>query len=323
MLDISKQESKEILLKLGMSNEFIETLALKQKNGERITKFVKFVDINGKERLVNMPDSPEEIEEKERLHKEYEERKRLHKDVRKIKSVEILKRQEEYINKFIKEHPSCDKNLIWRFFSKVNIKGEDECWEWLNCTNSGKYGLFNYQNKPCLSHRISYIIYHESILNNMDVLHRCDNTFCVNPNHLFLGTQIDNMIDRTNKNRGYIPSGEKNKWAKYTWKEIKEIRKDSINGMSAYEICGKYKIPLTTVYYITNNKSWIDNNYIPFRVYSGCNKGETNPNSKLTQKNVNDIREKYNNGRKIISLAKEYNVHRMTISDIVHFKVWK
>ncbi len=88
-----------------------------------------------------------------------------------------------------------------RFFSKVNIKGEDDCWEWeAGCFTNG-YGEFTCCGKKYKAHRFSYEFFYGKIQEDLDVLHICDNPKCVNPRHLILGTNQDNIDDRNNKGR--------------------------------------------------------------------------------------------------------------------------
>lgn len=92
-----------------------------------------------------------------------------------------------------------------RFLNKVKIKGINECWEW-NAAYRGKYGVFSIKGKNIDAHRVSYTLFKGEIPENMYVCHTCDNTKCVNPNHLFLGTHSDNMKDAFKKGRLNIPT---------------------------------------------------------------------------------------------------------------------
>ena len=89
-----------------------------------------------------------------------------------------------------------------RFYKKIKIV-ESGCWEWqaARYNNKHMYGSFSYNGKKTLAHRASYVIYNGDIPNGLLVCHTCDNEKCVNPNHLFLGTQKDNMQDMISKNR--------------------------------------------------------------------------------------------------------------------------
>ena len=98
-----------------------------------------------------------------------------------------------------------------RFWSKVNkTENPNECWEW-NAALRGKYGAIKYNKKVIDAHRLSYIIKFGEINNSkLFVCHKCDNTLCVNPNHLFLGTHSDNMKDAFQKGKLNILEISKN-----------------------------------------------------------------------------------------------------------------
>ena len=87
-----------------------------------------------------------------------------------------------------------------RFWSKVE-KG-DGCWLWRGAIGShGRYGQFNVVNRSRPSHRVAWELVNGPIPAGLYVLHRCDVGLCVNPAHLFLGTQKDNMADMMAKGR--------------------------------------------------------------------------------------------------------------------------
>jgi hypothetical protein len=87
------------------------------------------------------------------------------------------------------------------FWEKVIQTETDHCWEWIGATQSQGYGSFSINGKTYLAHRISYTICHGDIPEGLCVLHHCDNRLCVNPGHLFLGTNFDNIQDMVRKNR--------------------------------------------------------------------------------------------------------------------------
>lgn len=77
----------------------------------------------------------------------------------------------------------------------------DSCWIWNAATRSTGYGVFSFNGKPETASRVSYRLYCGDIPNGLHVLHKCDNRICVNPEHLFLGTNKDNVEDRKSKGR--------------------------------------------------------------------------------------------------------------------------
>lgn len=111
------------------------------------------------------------------------------------------------------------KNKEDRFWKRVDKGKENECWEW----RAGKtrkvvgYGSFFWNNKRILSHRYSWEFHFGKIPKGNSVLHKCDNSICVNPNHLYLGTQADNCKDMAKRER-------KEKTLKITNDGVKLIR---------------------------------------------------------------------------------------------------
>lgn len=88
-----------------------------------------------------------------------------------------------------------------RFYDKVMPEPNTGCWLWLSTTNWKGYGQFWINGKYQMAHRISYLWNVADIPDGLLVLHTCDNPSCVNPDHLRVGTNQDNMTDRNKKNR--------------------------------------------------------------------------------------------------------------------------
>ena len=95
-----------------------------------------------------------------------------------------------------------DDKTIERFYKKILF---DDCWIWNGAIRTSGYGGFSLNGKNCYAHRVSYEIHSGKIEKNLFVLHRCDNRKCVKPQHLFLGTQEDNMKDMNKKGRHFSP----------------------------------------------------------------------------------------------------------------------
>lgn len=93
------------------------------------------------------------------------------------------------------------RHIPARFLNKIQINTANDCWLWEAHRQIGGYGVFRYDGKVRMAHRVSFTIFHGEFADNMDVLHKCDTPACVNPAHLFLGTHTDNMNDASKKKR--------------------------------------------------------------------------------------------------------------------------
>lgn len=88
-----------------------------------------------------------------------------------------------------------------RFLEKV-LKTKD-CWIWVGSRKSSGYGCFWYNGKVWTAHRFSLYFFKNLDVQGKVVCHSCDNRYCVNPDHLWIGTQKDNVHDMIKKNKHY------------------------------------------------------------------------------------------------------------------------
>lgn len=143
---------------------------------------------------------------------------------------------------------------------KVEIDPTTECWNYVG-RQSGRYPRVTYDKSKYQLHRLSWKLTYGDIPDNLYVCHKCDNTKCCNPSHLFLGTQYDNMQDMVRKGRNSDTSGEFNGRAILDWEVVKFIREDYQSGMPTKRLSEKYKVPPTTITNIVHNYTWVDVKY--------------------------------------------------------------
>lgn len=141
---------------------------------------------------------------------------------------------------------------IARFFSKVDVVGEAECWEWMASRNPNGYGAFCALGTTFAAHRFSYMLANGKIEDpELVVRHKCDNPACVNPRHLETGTHQDNMLDRSMRMR--TPRGAKNGRAKLTDEDVLAIYKDK---RFSTDIARDYNVGADTVRRIKKGTGW-------------------------------------------------------------------
>ncbi len=110
-----------------------------------------------------------------------------------------------------------------RFWART-VKGK-KCWKWTGSKDKYTRGRLLYQGKTLIAARVAYNLLVGSIPKGLCVCHKCDNPNCVNPKHLFTGTQKDNVRDSVSKGRNYVARGEDHNRAKLTESIVLECRK--------------------------------------------------------------------------------------------------
>lgn len=131
------------------------------------------------------------------------------------------------------------------------------CWEWLASKDKDGYGIFTILGKKLPAHRASWRLYHTQggqpifeIPNDVEVLHKCNNTSCVNPDHLYLGTQKQNIQDQINA--GTFVLGSSNGMAKLDEQKVRDIR---ASDRSNRELATLYGVSYYTIW-DARNRRW-------------------------------------------------------------------
>lgn len=137
------------------------------------------------------------------------------------------------------------------FLSKVEVK--DECWIWKGALDEYGYGKYKVEGKTKKAHRVAYEIFLEKIPPGKIVCHMCDNPQCVNPHHLWTGTQKDNMQDRSKKGRAPSHTGRPRRLNKEKVLLIRELYNE---GNSQRAIGRMIKHPTHLIHCVVNKKTW-------------------------------------------------------------------
>jgi hypothetical protein len=135
-----------------------------------------------------------------------------------------------------------------RYWEKVDRGTKDECWEWTASTANG-YGRFHIDDGLEYAHRLSLRFDGVELDEESNVLHKCDNRLCVNPNHLYLGDQSDNLKDA--RNREHLEH-------QLTQDEVDEIRrKYESDDHSQYDLAAEYGVTQQAISCIVREEVWV------------------------------------------------------------------
>lgn len=146
----------------------------------------------------------------------------------------------------------CKKNDELLLWEKVEKKSTDECWPWLGQVTKSGYGRVRFNGGRYYAHRVIFWMQNPGSIElaapKIDrdtvgfILHKCDNPICCNPNHLFVGSQLDNIRDRDRKNRHADFSGEKNPNSKFNMEQVLFIKKQKADGKSVKALAFEYGV---------------------------------------------------------------------------------
>lgn len=146
------------------------------------------------------------------------------------------------------------KKIVDRFWAQVDMGMG--CWNWKGSPSGNGYGELQLagSRKKVRAHRFSWELHFAPIPNGLFVCHRCDNRMCVNPAHLFLGTQEDNMRDAASKLR--MPHGEGQHLAKLNDVSVALIRRRHSAGESLAALAVEYGVTKQAVWHVVHRKTW-------------------------------------------------------------------
>lgn len=133
------------------------------------------------------------------------------------------------------------------------------CWEWAKYRNAKGYGSVWYKGSMRLAHRVSYETFNGEIPDKLFVLHKCDNPSCINPGHLFLGTNQDNMDDKMEKGRHKVGNlkGSEHGASKLTDSNVRIIKALlAKTGMVQHNIATFFGVSDATISFIKSGNRW-------------------------------------------------------------------
>lgn len=210
------------------------------------------------------------------------------------------------------------------FAGRWTVDATTGCWLWTGPTNPRGYGmtaaLAKGKRRSSSAHRASYEIHRGPIPAGMHVLHRCDVRLCVNPGHLFLGTNADNVADRQAKGRQ--SKGERQGFAKLTEADVLAIRRLG-RSVSQRKIAAQFGVDSTVVSRILRRHTW---KHLPGEpgvapVDTQDNRGEGCATATLTMEKVLAIR-RLRGRSSNKEIAARFGIHNSWVSRLLHRKAW-
>jgi hypothetical protein len=157
---------------------------------------------------------------------------------------------------------------VARFWSKVNVT-QYGCWEWKGSKQRKGYGTFRLLGRTELAHRVAWALFNIEAQANLSICHDCDNPSCCRPNHMFEGTNADNVADSIAKQRPRGPApgtdstppekrarGSRHPATSLSDEDVKQLRRDAKGGTLRRELANRYGISMSTVSNITSRRTW-------------------------------------------------------------------
>lgn len=150
-------------------------------------------------------------------------------------------------------HKALRKDMIASFWEKVDKAGANGCWNWTASQKEKGYGQFIWNGKMNRAHRLAWKLLRGDP-GDKEVAHRCDNRLCVNPEHLFLATHLENMQDC--KAKGRHAHGESNTRSKLTAEQVSELRSLRDKGWKFHELGARFGITSSHATNIYHRRAW-------------------------------------------------------------------
>lgn len=228
-----------------------------------------------------------------------------------------------------------------RFNEKYIIDAQTRCWNWIANISSNGYGIFHWgckengQDINVVAHRAAYILLKGEIPADRLLRHKCNNSKCCNPDHMELGTHMDNMRDRDLAGR--TAKGENHYKFRQTEPLISAFKALRKEGVAVDEICKQLDCSRNTYYRASRrddelnslNKEMRKVHHTAAIIQRAIDnpesfaRGERNKHAKITGMDVIEIRKERESGASLIELAKKYNMTESGICAVCKRKTWK
>lgn len=160
------------------------------------------------------------------------------------------------LSRVIKTGPYARLTYAEKFWTQVDVKGLNDCWEFQGKLDDRGYGYFNVGPHQVLAHRVAYVYIYGLMPEKLYVCHRCDNPKCSNPFHLFLGTPSDNIQDMLRKKRNNPARGERSGKAVLSEANVIRMRRMYREGVSQKDLALTFGISRKQISCIVNRVQW-------------------------------------------------------------------
>lgn len=155
---------------------------------------------------------------------------------------------------------SLDDTEAWKLYLEQScLKTESGCWEWQRVRNQAGYGFVRLNGKIHIASRIAFVVFKGAIPDGHFVCHHCDNPPCCNPDHLFSGSNADNMRDAFEKGRVRPPKAKKGEGAfgaRLTEADVLQIRALFASGMTKKELAIQFGVGWSTISNVVTRTTW-------------------------------------------------------------------
>ena len=215
-----------------------------------------------------------------------------------------------------KSIPILSESAISRFWSRVDIRDPQECWEWQGACWASGYGQFKVKKQRYRAHRVAFVIAGGELGQGTVVRHRCDNRRCVNPSHLEPGTHEDNMADM--QKRGRASHGTRHARSRFSEDDVIAMRSAYSYGEPVAEIAARFGVGPA----VLNNLLFHAWKHLPIPDRRQRARGERAGCSKLTPEKVRAIRALLSKGVGVKAIAEQFGVRYQSIQAIRDGRTW-